>query len=191
MNSIQLQLRQLSRLCEKTKIAYALLGGLAVAFYGEPRMSFDIDINILLGNKRLKGFLKTAREFGFIPLPPALKKFIAATGVIPMRFSKNGVTGRCDFIIAQNPLEYAGIKRAFTRNIYAIKLKMIRCEDLVLHKITSDRPRDLEDLRGILIRQRGKLDLEYIRGWLKKIDKLSDNHKLLKLFRGMLSSLAY
>ena len=64
MNSIQFQLNQLNRLFKKTKIDYALMGGLAVAFYGEPRMSFDIDINILLGEDKISDFLKHALGFG-------------------------------------------------------------------------------------------------------------------------------
>jgi hypothetical protein len=35
-------------------------------------------------------------------------------------------------------------------------------EDLILHKILSDRERDREDVRGILAAQRGKLDESYL-----------------------------
>ena len=189
MNTIKFQLQQLTNLFKKTKIDYALLGGLAVAFYGEPRMSFDIDINILLDQDEVAGFLKQAKEFGFTPLPPYIMKFVKSTGVIPRRLSKNGIIGRADFIIAQNDLEYSGIRRAVRKNIYGQKAKIVSCEDLVLHKIISERIRDLEDLWGILTRQHGKLDLQYIELWLKKIDKASGNPKLLKLFRGMRNSL--
>ena len=100
-----------------------------------------------------------------------------------MRFLKNKVTGRCDFIIAQNALEYLCIKRARLRKIYAIKAKIVTPEDLIIHKITSQRPRDLEDAQGILMRQRGKLDLKYITYWLRKIDETFSKQELLKLFK--------
>ena len=103
-----------------------------------------------------------------------------------MKFKKNNVTGRCDFIIAQNILEYMGIRRGRSKRIYSIPAKIISPEDLVIHKITSDRARDLEDLRGILIRQGPKLDTRYILFWLKKIAKANHKPGLVNLFKNLL-----
>ena len=36
-------------------------------------------------------------------------------------------------------------------------------EDLILHKLFAGRPRDLEDVSGIVLRQRGKLDWDYVK----------------------------
>jgi hypothetical protein len=104
-----------------------------------------------------------------------------------MKFSKNKVLGRCDFIIAQNALEYSGIKRARLKKIYSTKIKLISPEDLVIHKITSNRPRDIEDAEGILNRQRGKLDLHYIIFWLKKISEANKKPELLHLFKKLIT----
>lgn len=183
MNPLEFQLKQLVKLFKVTNVDYAILGGIAVSIYGEPRLTLDIDINIVLDNDKINDFLKEARKSGFFPLPQAIKKFVKSTGVIPMRFSKNKVTGRCDFIIAQNALEYLCIKRAHLKKIYTIKAKIVTPEDLIIHKITSQRPRDLEDLQGILFRQRGKLDMKYITYWLKRIDETTPKPELLKLFK--------
>ena len=134
-----------------------------------------------------RGFLKKARKYGFLPLPPNIKRFIKTTGVIPMKFSKNKITGKCDFIIAQNILEYLCIKRARLKKIYSAKLKLISPEDLLLHKIISERARDLEDAQGILMRQRGKLNINYINYWLKKIAAANKKPELLKLFKSLVS----
>lgn len=186
MNPLEFQLKQLVKLMKDVRLNYAVLGGVAVSIYGEPRLTFDIDINVMLDNKKLDGFLNKAKRYGFLPLPSNIKKFIKITGVIPMKFSKNKVTGKCDFIIAQNILEYTGIKRARYKKIYSIKVKLISPEDLVLHKITSERPRDLEDVQGILIRQRDKLDIKYITYWLKKIAGANRKPELLRLLKSLL-----
>lgn len=183
MNSLELQLKQLLKLFKATRVKYAILGGIAVSIYGEPRSTFDIDINIMLDNNKIEGFLKKARKYGFTPLPANIKNFIKATGVIPMKFSKSNITGKSDFIIAQNILEHLCINRARFRKIYSIKARIVTAEDLIIHKITSQRPRDLEDAQGILIRQHGKLDIKYITQWLKKIDRVASQPKLLKLFQ--------
>lgn len=186
MNPLEFQFKQLVKLMKSARIDYAVLGGIAVSIYGEPRLTFDIDINIILDNDKIDDFLKKAKMYGFLPLPSHIKRFIKATGVIPMKFLKNKVTGKCDFIIAQNILECLCIKRAALKKIYSTKVKLITPEDLVIHKITSQRPRDLEDLQGILIRQRGKLDIRYITYWLKKIAEANQKPELLRLFKNLL-----
>ena len=189
-NPLEFQLKQIRELTSQLKIEYTILGGLAVSVYGEPRLTLDIDVNIILDNGKINTFLKKAKKYGFSPIPSKIKKFIKTTGVIPMKFSKNKVVGKCDFIIAQNPLEYSGIKRARLKKLYSIKLKLITPEDLVIHKITSQRPRDIEDLTGILIRQKGKLDLHYINLWLKKISKVNKKPELLHLFKKLIAQKA-
>ncbi|PIP20967.1 MAG: hypothetical protein COX40_01950 [Candidatus Omnitrophica bacterium CG23_combo_of_CG06-09_8_20_14_all_40_11] len=187
MNPLEFQLKQLIKLMLNTKTDYAVLGGIAVSIYGEPRLTFDIDVNIIVDINKINDFLKKAKKYGFLPLPSKIEKFIENTGVIPMRFSKDKVMGKCDFIIAQNPLEYSGIKRARFKKINSIKVKLISPEDLIIHKITSERPRDLEDLGGILVRQKNKLDMRYIIFWLKKISGANKKPQVLHLFRKLVA----
>ncbi|MBI5416269.1 MAG: hypothetical protein HZA29_05590 [Candidatus Omnitrophica bacterium] len=119
MGSFKYQLSRLAKFLKESRIDYAVLGGIAVSVYSEPRMTRDIDLNIVLKMENLSQFLKKAREHGFQPIASGIKKF---------------------------------------------------AEDLLLHKLLSDRPRDREDARGIILRQGGKLDMEYVGTWLKKVD---------------------
>jgi hypothetical protein len=43
-------------------------------------------------------------------------------------------------------------------------------EDVIVHKIIAGRPRDLEDVRSILLKNPG-LDREYIGQWLGEFDR--------------------
>ncbi len=79
------------------------------------------------------------------------------------------------------------IKRGKIKNLGSIRARFISPEDLIIHKITSPRAKDIEDLSGILIRQRGKLDLKYIRYWLEKIDKVNKRLHLCKEFERLLN----
>lgn len=187
MNSLELELHNLVEFLSELRIAYVILGGLAVSIYGEPRLTADIDVNIMLDKTELDGFLKKAKDYGFYPIPSDIKRFTKKTGVIPMKFSKGKVLGRCDFIIAENLIEYSGIKRGRLKKIGPIKARFISPEDLIIHKITSSRPRDIEDVEGILIRQRDKLDIRYINNWLKKIAIIAHKPELLTLFKGLVN----
>ncbi len=42
---------------------------------------------------------------------------------------------------------------------------------MIIHKCVAGHPRDLEDVKGILLRQR-ELDLDYIRRWLREFEGL-------------------
>jgi hypothetical protein len=43
-------------------------------------------------------------------------------------------------------------------------------EDIIIHKVIAGRPRDLEDVRGILLKH-PSLDLGLIRYWLAEFDR--------------------
>lgn len=187
MNPLRLQLKALAEFLSEQKIKYIVLGGVAVSVYGEPRLTADIDVNIFLDKKRVGDFLAKAKDYGFYPISHNLDDFIEKTGVIPMLFKKRDVVGKIDFIMAENALECAAIERGKVKEIDSVKLRLISPEDLVIHKITSLRSRDLEDVKGILIRQKGKLDIGYIRNWLNKIDKIDKKGHFLKLFQEFLS----
>lgn len=135
------------------KVKYAILGGMAVSLYGEPRYTGDVDVNILLEKTRILDFVSHAKRFGLSPLFGNIGKLAWETGVIPMRLRKGKVEGKIDLTIAENILEYNAIKRSCLKKLDGIKVRVVSPEDLILHKMASSRPRDREDLRGILIRQ--------------------------------------
>lgn len=189
MSGFESQLRVLVRFFSSQKIKYVVLGGVAVSVYGEPRLTGDIDVNILLGQNRIPELLKKFKKHGLSPVLARSKKIARETGVIPLRFTRGGFPGRADIIIAQNVLEFNAIKRSRLRKINGMQVKLISPEDLIIHKIASQRSRDFEDLKGILIRQKGKLDKKYIRYWLKKIDRANRKSRLLILFNKLLKEL--
>ena len=181
MNPLKIQLKALADLFKETKTKYVIIGGLAVSLYGEPRATFDIDVNVLLAEENLDNFLKISKRYGFYPIPTQIRSFIKKTAVIPMEFRRLGINSNCDIIIAKNPIELASIKRGRIKNIWSLKIRFVTPEDLIIHKLTSNRPKDLEDARSILMRQ-DKLDIKYIRNWLKLVEKANSNIRLVSLF---------
>ncbi|MFH1664938.1 MAG: nucleotidyltransferase [Candidatus Omnitrophota bacterium] len=189
MNPLESQIKALVEFLSSQKIKYVILGGIAVSIYGEPRFTADVDVNIILDKTGIDKFLELSKKSGFFPLFPNTKKIAKESGVIPMKHMKGKVEGRCDVIIAENALEYAAIKRGRLRKIGSVMARLVTPEDLIIHKITSFRPRDAEDLKGILIRQKGKLDIGYISEWLTKIDKAAKKSRSLsKLFDRLVDS---
>jgi predicted nucleotidyltransferase len=186
INPFEVQLKALIKFLSEQKIKYIILGGIAVSIYGEPRFTSDIDVNIIFDKKKINEFLEGAKKYGFYP---DVKNIVKEPGVIPMNFIKGKITGGFDIIIAENMLEYTAIERGRVKKMGSVKVRLVSPEDLIIHKIASFRPRDIEDVNGILIRQKGKLDINYIRSWLKKIDKANRNSRTYKTFNSLLKKL--
>lgn len=186
MTLLEKEIKALVKLLSVQKIKYIILGGVAVSVYGEPRMTADIDVNVLISKDRIREFLKKAKKHHFYPAFASIKRTIEEASVIPFKYKSGNIFFKCDLIIAENILEYAAIRRGRVKKIGSIKARFISPEDLVIHKITSSRPRDIADLNGVLLRQKGKLDKEYIINWLKKIDRVDKKAKLYKAFKRLL-----
>jgi len=54
--------------------------------------------------------------------------------------------------------------------IAGASVRFATVEDLVIHKIVAGRPRDIEDAKGVLLRNPG-CDEMYVRRWLMEFDK--------------------
>lgn len=122
--------------------------------------------------------LQRAKTYGFTPIPPNIHAFIKKTNVIPLHYIRGTRRGRCDLIIAENLIEFAALRRARSMRVGNQRVQVISPEDLFLQKAISDRPKDIEDARSILQKQKGKLDKRYISGWLRKIRKIDKKFRL-------------
>ena len=60
------------------------------------------------------------------------------------------------------PFEEQAIARGVTVPIGKSSVRLCAPEDLIVFKLVSERPRDREDVEGVIARQAAKLDLEYL-----------------------------
>jgi len=79
--------------------------------------------------------------------------------VLPLETS-TGI--RADVVAAGLPYEEEAIRRAVPLAVGGLDVRVCTAEDLILHKIISDRPRDLEDVAGVIAKQTSKLDRVYL-----------------------------
>jgi hypothetical protein len=74
---------------------------------------------------------------------------------------------RIDLIFSTSLYEQEAIRRARTVRIADADVSYASIEDVIIHKMVAGRPRDLEDVRGILVRNT-LIDRPYILKWLKQ-----------------------
>ena len=160
-----------------------IIGGQAVLLYGEPRLTRDIDVTLGVNTDHLEDVLHVIQELSLKPIPEDIKSFVNETMVLPALEGTAGI--RVDFIFSFTPYEIKAIKRANKLLILDQEVNFAAPEDLIIHKIFAGRPRDLEDVRTIILKN-PEIDLRYIQAWLKKFDASSDEKVFLKTLERIL-----
>jgi predicted nucleotidyltransferase len=65
-------------------------------------------------------------------------------------------------------------------------VKFASCEDVIIHKMFAGRSIDEEDIKNILIKNRDKIDIKYIKKWLSEFDKIPEQKGILIRFNKLL-----
>ena len=174
-------LSRLARELKKASIPYMVIGGQAVLLYGEPRLTRDIDVTLGIGVDELARIKRVLPAMRLKVLVKKDQEFVKRTMVLPAIDRESDI--RVDFIFSFSPYERQAIERARDVKIGRTIVTFASLEDVVIHKVISGRPRDLEDIRSILVKN-PKYDSDYISGWLKEFDQ-SLNQNFLGTFRKM------
>lgn len=137
---------ELLKLFEENKVSYMVVGGYAVAFYGYPRFTKDIDIFFLRDAKNIQRLKKALVRFGFSEksLPDALfskKGNIIKLGVEPVRV---------DLLNDIDGVEFKEILSRTVRGRYgSVEISFIGKNDLITNKEASGRMQDWADIEKL------------------------------------------
>ncbi|OYD14366.1 hypothetical protein CH333_08270 [candidate division WOR-3 bacterium JGI_Cruoil_03_44_89] len=171
---------------DKASIPYMIIGGQAVLLYGEPRLTRDIDVTLGVNIDKLPELLNVVDDMGAIPVPEDLETFVRETYVLPVRDETSDI--RIDFIFSYTPYERQAIKRANKVKLKEVFLNFASVEDVIIHKIFAGRPRDIEDVKSMILKN-PKFDALYIRRWLKEFDVAIEGKDFLNCFEEILEEL--
>jgi hypothetical protein len=177
-------LKLLARELDRAQIPYMVIGGQAVQLYGEPRMTRDIDLTLGLASDGLDRVLAVCGACGLKPLPAVPAEFVRETMVLPALEERTGI--RVDFVFSFSDYERQAIGRSRAVDLGGVSVRFAAVEDIVIHKLVAGRPRDLEDVRGIVVKNPG-LDRAYVEEWLGGFDRALDRD-ITSSFRRLLAS---
>ena len=178
MSELDLALVSLSSWLSDNGIPHMVIGGFAVTIWGEPRFTRDLDVTVSVP---ASGFAESINLIcaRFVPLTSDPLKFATETRVLPLMVESVPV----DLIFAALPYEEDAIARARPVKIHNAGVPICSPEDLILHKIVSQRPRDHEDIEGVFRYRHSELDYSYLDPRVEELaDALSD-HSMLAWYR--------
>jgi len=159
-------------------ISYMVIGGLANAVWGEVRTTRDADFKVSIDMpvsefRRLVFQHFQERQTG---IPPHLQ----SAHVIHLWATPDSAV---DLLVSIFDYERQAIARAIETTIEGVRARVCTAEDLIIHKAVANRPIDWLDIERILIRQRGKLDQEYIMSWVQQFAEGLDSPEILAHYK--------
>ena len=159
-----------------------VIGGIAVAIWGEPRATKDADLKVLLQRDQSARLIKALpSEFHLLSKEP--EETLQRLGFLFVQ----DVTGiRLDLLLAETAFDAEAVARGIQMEpLPGIKMKVCTPEDLIIYKIISTRPRDHEDAAGIVNRQKDVLNEKYIENWLKQFEQALNDSTLVSSYHAM------
>jgi predicted nucleotidyltransferase len=163
-------LARITRALEARGVPFMLIGGQAVLLHGEPRLTQDVDITLGVGPRHLGEVLDVCVELGLDPLPEDVEGFVSRTFVLPASDSASGI--RVDLIFSTTPYEAEAIARAVRVSVAGAQVPFSTAEDLIVHKLFAGRPRDLEDVAGVIRRKGPDLDWGNLAEWVERFSDI-------------------
>ncbi len=157
------------------RVPYAIIGGLAVQRWGQPRLTRDVDVTVLLPPGREEPVL---REIVAV-FPPRLKDAVAFAlehRVLPVEVPE---ASEVDISLGLPGYEEHVMARAVAYDLGdGREVRLCSAEDLIVHKALAGRPQDVLDLEGVVARQGAALDVAYIRRWLGELTRAADDPEI-------------
>jgi hypothetical protein len=176
---------QLHRFLVARRIPYVIIGGIAVQRWGEPRLTIDVDLAILLPPG---GEEPRLREIA-AAFPPRLKDAVAFA--LEHRILPIDVPGAspADLSLALPGFEEDAIARAVDYDVGEHRaVRLCTAEDLVVYKCVAGRPQDLLDVESVVARQGDALDVGHVRRWLEELARVTDDREIVTRFERAWSS---
>lgn len=163
---------EIQSLCQREGWSFCIVGGLAVLRWGKPRTTQDVDLTLLTGFGNEEPFIDKLLS-QYVSRRDDAKEFALKHRILLLS-SASGIG--IDVALGAINFEELAVRRA-TPHEYESGLSLITAsaEDIIVSKAFAGRPQDWGDIRGILIRQAGKLDWAYILEQLTPLCELKES----------------
>jgi len=183
--SLKATTNRFTRALDHYGIPYAIVGGIAASYYGEIRLTRDLDVAVKISMENMENLVELFELESFTPIEHLTAFELVEKPTLYLIDQRNQV--RIDLHI--NPkgltLDRETLKRRRQINLGHGwgKLWLVSLEDLIIMKIASGRPIDLMDIEHMVARNLNTLDWEYLTGRAAKFNVQLEIRELAKKFK--------
>lgn len=140
-------------------------------------MTADVDVTVDLAQTSTLTLVDDLSRAGFDLRIDLGDDFLREARLLPLVHRPTSMP--IDLVIAASSLHIEFLARRRLIDLGGVRVPMISPEDLVVTKVLAGRPKDLEDVRGVLIEQ-PHLDLDRIRDLLGDLEAALGEDRLLR-----------
>jgi hypothetical protein len=160
---------------ERLQLRRSYGGAIAYNYYAPPRLTQDVDVLVLVPDIKVPELVDEFSSAGCRHLNPDSRPLDLRAVLQDFRskahlaaFACRGI--RAELFFPWHPFHYRVLERSPERELEGRKIRIHAAEDLIVFKKVFDRPKDIGDIKAMLMAQKGKLDIERL---------LSDAQQLL------------
>ena len=171
-------------LLDRSQVPHAFGGALALAYYGQPRATLDVDLNVFVADVEGRAVTAILRSAGLEP-----EESVPGAPVGGRRYVQRGGP-KLDVFLDLDPT-YRAIRDRVVRHPFGatrVELPFLSAEDLVAFKLSFGRPRDWVDI-GDVVGNGTPLDVDVIESTLLAL-RGPHMHPRLARLRAMLADRA-
>jgi predicted nucleotidyltransferase len=169
----------LAAVMDQLGVRWFLFGAQAAIVWGSPRLSADVDVTADVASSTLDAYIQAMGAHGF-DLTFSDSEFVAQSRVLP--FVHRASRMPLDVVLAGPGLEEDFLQRAVPVDVDGSLIPVISPEDLIITKSLAGRPKDIEDIRGVIHERRASLDVDRIRTILGLLEQALTRSDILSVF---------
>ena len=165
---------------------HCVIGGLAVIRWGEPRLTTDVDLTVLVTPANEDGLIEMLLNPPYRGRVPDAAQFARRNRVLLLQANDDEPI---DVALGILPYEAEMIARSSTFE-YApgCTLRTCSAEDLVVQKLFAFRERDRWDAKSVVLRQRDRLDWDAIEADLSPLAELKEQPEIMEFLADLRKS---
>ena len=181
-------LRALAPVLRRFGDRWYLFGAQAAIVWGRPRLTGDVDVTAFLEPEAPEPFVAAMSAAGFTLRVTDVDGFVERTRVLPFLHTETRLA--LDVVLGGPGPEEEFARGAKLVDIEGTSVPVLAPEELVVTKILAGRPKDIDDVRGILQAQGRSFDAGRTRRLLRMLEEALDQSDLVPAFDAQVASLA-
>lgn len=153
-------------LLRASRVQYMLIGALALSAWGRPRATLDLDFQVLTDADGLERLQRAAPAWGFA-VDESWMEWNPLLRGSQIRLVADRVP--VDLLLPRDDQDREALGRRRKKRLGTKIFWVASAEDLILQKLKVGRPRDFEDASTVIARQGGRIDMEYLQRWARRL----------------------
>jgi hypothetical protein len=150
---------------DASQIPSMVIGGVAASLLGRARLTQDVDALVWLPEIEWAKAVSTAADHGMVPRIEDPLQFARRSRMLLLRHTASKID--IDISLGGLSFEQQALERAQVHQISGVRLRLPSVEDLLIMKAFAHRPKDMEDIKGLLDAH-PQVDLTIVRQWVKE-----------------------